>query len=196
MLPSGRQAEHVARRQTDRHTETRRDTSVTTLRWVKSPGPTNSFHTSDRRAVTTGLLVTAWRTSSCEGLRMEDRPRRGALIYELQSRWRHTRPRSVHVLPACRIGLPPPCLLGAPHSSSSQCLFPRLLTAAIGPMTYHPQKTSHCSPSLWSQVSLLACFTCFFCFFFYKLSLGEMLVSGGNAIEESNLSMSCIYQTF
>lgn len=97
--------DRTCRPQTD--SATRQDTSVTRLRWVKSlvrqTHPARSI-----AAVTTALLVTGRRTSCCEGLRVEDRPRRGGLIYEPEWGWGAV----AHVLNTAFLPhQPPPVLL-------------------------------------------------------------------------------------
>lgn len=61
-----------------------------TLQWPRSDGWNPPvWHTHPTRSIapmTTAPLVTGWRTSRREGLRMEDRARRGGLIYEPESR--------------------------------------------------------------------------------------------------------------
>lgn len=113
-----------------------------TLQWPRSDGwnpPVRQTHpTRSMAAVTTAPLVTGWRTSCCEGLRMEDRPWRGGLIYEPESRWRHSRPRTVDGLPAASFSLClPACCSARPPSS---VYLPACWQQDRAQMTYHPPK--------------------------------------------------------
>lgn len=128
--------------QTD--TETRRDTPVTTLRWAKSPGLTNSSRTIDSSYDSgTPLHSSPLPSQAAEQVvakvwEWKMGPRRGRLDLRARVKTEAELPTRC-TRPSCRICLALAACLSL-RSSSSQRLFARLLTAGMGWNDTAPRK--------------------------------------------------------
>lgn len=128
--------------QTD--TETRRDTPVTTLRWAKSPGLTNSSRTIDSSydngspLRSSPLPSQAAEQAVAKVWEWKMGPRRGRLDLRARVKTEAELPTRC-TRPSCRISLALAACLSL-RSSSSQHLFARLLTAGMGWNDTAPRK--------------------------------------------------------